>query len=228
MPRPDRHDQLPRLTRLINWEYLGSMTDGTDVDLASTARDYGLPILGTDSLPLPRGIPDAARGSGLFQDASQAQNFVEAPSDYMGAALEYRPIQSMESVSDTRLSRGPFHDESMSGRLQQCLHTLHSVGFSSVDEFALEYYTARLGSSPEASMIKQPKGLSTLGHLVMVLENASTRMGTVEAAGLHHGIAKAARDLYISELRAMDYTLYNPEEAEHQVGRPIRRFHLYS
>ncbi|KAJ5601974.1 hypothetical protein N7510_011508 [Penicillium lagena] len=220
MPRPARHDQLPRLTRLINWESLGSMTDETDADSASTARDYGLPILGTDSLPLPRGIPDAARGNGPFQDALQTQNCLEALPDHTDTALESRPIQCVENSSNTSPPQGPFHDESTSGRLQQCLYTLHSVGFSSVDAFALEYYTARLGPLPEASVAKQPQGLSTLGQLVMVLQNASTRMGTVEAAGLLHGIAKAAHDLYISELRALDYTLYNPEEAEHQTCLP--------
>lgn len=133
----------------------------------------------------------------------------------------------MENSLDTRPPPGPFHDESTNDRLQQCLHTLHSVGFPSVDTFALEYYTTRLGPSSEGSTMKQPQGLNALGHLVMVLQNASTQMGTVEAAGLHHGITKAARDLYISELRALDYTLYNPEETEHQVSRPISRFHLY-
>jgi len=227
MPRPDRHDQLPLLTRLINWESLGSMTGGADADLASTARDYGLPILGTDSLLLPRGIPDAARGGGPFQDAFQTRNFVEALPDHTDTALEYLPIQCVENSLNTSPPPGPFYDESTSGRLQQCLYTLHSVGFSSVDAFALEYYTARLGPLPEASVVKQPKGLSTLGHLVMVLQNASTRVGTVEASGLQHGIAKAARDLYISELRALDYALYNPKEAEHQVSRPIRKSYLY-
>jgi hypothetical protein len=202
---------------LINWESLGLMTDGADADLASTTRDYGLPILGTDSLLLPRGIPDAAKGDSRFQDAFQTRSCVEALPDHTDTALEYPPMQCMENSLNTGPPRGTFHDESMSGRLQQCLNTLHSVGFSSVDAFALEYYTARLGPLPEASVVKQPKGLSTLGHLVMVLLNASTRAGTVEASSLQHGIAKAARDLYTSELRGLDYTLYNPEEAEHQL-----------
>ena len=199
MPRPARHDQLPRLTRLINWESLSSTTDGADADPASTASDNGLPTLDTDSLPLPRGSPDAARRSGPSQDPLQARNYLEAD-------------------TNTNPPQGPLHDGSTGDRLQQCLHTLHSVGFPSVDAFALEYYTAHLGPSPEASSVEQRRGLSTLGHLVMVLQNASSRADPVEAAGLHNGIATAARDLYISELRSLDYTPYNPEEAEHQVS----------
>lgn len=228
MPRPDRHDQLPQLTRLINWESLGLMTDEADTDSASTARNYGLPILSTNSLLLPRGIPDAAKGSDPSQDAFQTQNCVKALPEHMGTALEYPPMQCVENSLNTSPPRGPFYDESTSSRLQQCLCMLHLVGFSSVDAFALEYYTAHLGPLPEAFVVKQPKSLSALGNLIMVLLNASARVDTVEASHLQHGIAKAARDLYISELRALDYTLYNPEEAEHQVSHPIRKFYLYS
>ncbi|OQE45090.1 hypothetical protein PENCOP_c002G00602 [Penicillium coprophilum] len=216
MPRPARHDRLPRLTGLIDWESLGSMSNEADADLASTANEYGLPILGTDSLLLPHGVPDTIRESGPFQDSLELQTYVNAFPEHSGAALEYGSVRYMENTSN-KSSRGPLHDESMSSRMQQCLHTLHSVGFASVDSFALEYYTALLGSSAEASSMGQPIGSSDLSHLVMVLQNASTRTGTVEAAGLHDGSTKTARDIYISELRTMDHTSYNPEKAEHQL-----------
>ena len=211
MPQPARHDQLPRLTRLINWESLDSTTDGPEADATSTAsNNNGLPTLGTDSLPLPRGT-------------LQARNCVEACSDDIDGSLGYRPMQYAAGVSNTNTNtippQGPLHDGSTGDRLQQGLHALHSVGFPSVDAFALEYYTSRLGPSPEASLVEQRRGLSTLGHLVMVLQNASSRADPVEAAGLHNGIATAARDLYISELRGLGYIPYNPEEAEHQVSR---------
>ena len=224
MPQPARHDQLPRLTRLINWESLHSTTDGADADLTPTASNNGLPTLDTDSLPLPRGIPDAAR-SGRIQE-----RFVEACSDDIDGSPGYRPVQSAGGESNTNTNtntntnppQGPPHDGSTGDRLQQGLHALHSLGFPSVDAFALEYYTARLGPSPEASRVEQRRGLSALGRLVMVLQNASSRADPVEAAGLHNEIATAARDLYISELRSLDYIPYNPEEAEHQVSQPLR------
>ncbi|KAJ6108380.1 hypothetical protein N7523_009703 [Penicillium sp. IBT 18751x] len=222
MPRPARHDQLPRLTGLINWESLGSMIDGTDAELAPTVEDRSLPILGTDSLLLPRGILDASNRRSLSQDAYQAQNCVGPLSNPADTALEFFPIQCMGSCSDTLSPRGPSNDKSMSGRLQQCQHALQSLGFPSVDAFTLEYYTARLGSLPQRSVVEQREGLSTLDRLVMLLQNALPRVDAMDAGGLHRDIAKSARDLYIAELRDFDHTLYDPDKAEHQVSEVIQ------
>jgi hypothetical protein len=198
------------------------LIDGIDAELASTVEDRSLPILGTDSLPLPRGILDAANGRSLSQDAYQAQNHMGPLSNPADAALQFSPIQYMGSSSDTVSPRGPSNDQSMSGRLQQCQHALQSLGFPSVDAFALEYYKARLGSLPQRSVVEQREDLGTLDRLVRLLQNALPRVDAMDVGGLHRDIAKSARDLYIAELRDFDHTLYDPDKAEHQVSEVVQ------
>ncbi|KAJ5383240.1 hypothetical protein N7517_001151 [Penicillium concentricum] len=215
MPRPARHDQLPRLTSLINWECLGPLVDETDAELASTVEERSLSILGTDSLPLPRGILDAANRK-LFQDADQTQSSVRLLPGPLDAALEPFPLQYMGSCSDTVFSRVPSSDQSMSGRLQQCQHALQLLGFPSVDAFALEYYTARFEPGSRRSGVEQREGLSTLDRLAMLLQNESPQVGAMDPGGLQRDIGKSARELCIAELRDFDHKLYDPDKAEHQ------------
>lgn len=222
MPRPARHDQLPRLTGLINWECLGSLVDGTDAELASTVEERSLPILGTDSLPLPRGILDAANRRKLSQDADQTQSSVRLLPGPLDAALEPFPLQYMGSCSDTVSPRGPSSDQSMSGRLQQCQHALQLLGFPSVDAFALEYYTARFGPGSRRSGVEQREGLSTLDCLAMLLQNESPRVDAMDPGGLQRDIGKSARELCIAELRDFDHKLYDPDKAEHQVSEVLQ------
>jgi hypothetical protein len=118
-------------------------------------------------------------------------------------------------------------DDGMRPRLQQCLNTLHSAGFPSVDAFALAYYSTRLSHSPHASSIGPQENQSILGRLVMVLQAASSRADPVEAADLHHGVADAARDLYKSELRSLRLAPYAPQLAEYQVSGLIRVFDFH-
>ncbi|KAJ5129749.1 uncharacterized protein N7515_005788 [Penicillium bovifimosum] len=221
MPRPARHDQLPRLTGLINWECLDSLVDGTDAELASTVEERSLPILGTDSLPLPRGILDAANSRKLSQDADQTQSSVQLLPGPLDAALEPCPLQYMGSCSDTVSPQGSSSDQSMSGRLQQCQHALQLLGFPSVDAFALEYYTARFGPRLRRSGVEQREGLSTVDRLAMLLQNES-RVDAMDPGGLQRDIGKSARELYIAELRDFDHKLYDPHKAEHQVSEVLR------
>ncbi|KAJ5767921.1 hypothetical protein N7533_000504 [Penicillium manginii] len=221
MPRPARHDELPRWTGQINWECLGSMVDGTDAEPASTVEDRCLPVLGTDSLPLPRGILDATNRSKLSQDPYQTQNFLGPLSNHADLAIEFFPIQYMESSLDTVSPRSPSNNQSMSGRLQQCQHALQSLGFPSVDAFALEYYTARLGPLPKGSGVEQREGLSTLDRLLMLLQNELPRLDTMDANNLHQVYPRFARDLCIVELRNIDHASYDPDKAEDQVSEVV-------
>jgi hypothetical protein len=115
----------------------------------------------------------------------------------------------------------------MSGRLQQCQDALQSLGFPSVDAFALEYYTARLGFLLQRPIVEQREGQSTLDRLVMLLQNAVLRVDARDTGGLNRDIAKSARDLYIAELRDFDHTLYDPDKAEYQVSEVAYHAILY-
>lgn len=219
MPRPARHDQLPRLTGLIDWEALGSLIDGNDTELPSTVEDRSLPILGTDSLPLPRGILDANSRS-LSQDVDQVQNWVGPLSSPPDAALGFFPLQYLETPSETVFPRDPSSDfdQSMTSRLQQGRNALRSLGFPSVDAFAFEYYTARLGSSPRISVEEDCGDRGTFDRLVTLLQNASPQVEAIDVNGLHQDMARSARDLYIAELRDFDHASYNTDKAEQQVS----------
>lgn len=222
MPRPARYDKLPHSTGLINWESLGSSIEGTDAELASTVEDPSLPILGTNSLPLPRGILDAANRSKLSQDAYQKQDFVEPLSNPTAAALETFPNQYMEISSDTISALGPSGDQSVSGRLQQCQYALKSFGFPSVDAFALEYYTACLGPLPQRLGVEQREGLTTLDRLFMLLQNKLPPVYAMKAGNLHQDNAQSARNIYVAELRNIDYRRYDPDKPEEQVSEAIQ------
>lgn len=64
----------------------------------------------------------------------------------------------------------------------------------------------------------------------MVLQAASSREDPVEAAGLHNGIAEAARDLYRSELRSLRKAPYTPQLADYHMSRLMHVFvfHIYT
>lgn len=218
MPQPVKYEQLPQLTRLIDWESLGLRTERADAAVWNhrpppVAGDRGLPSLGSDGLPLP--LSASRHTAGEFQDPP--------PGDQGDGEFQHAGVTQESSTLC-----GPDPDDGMHNRLQQCLNALHSAGFPSVDSFALAYYTSRLNHSPQASSIVLQGNLSTLGRLIMVLQTASSRADPVEAAGLHNGIAEAARDLYRSELRSLSLAPYTPQLAEYQASRlmPVFDFHI--
>jgi len=228
MPQPVKYEQLPQLTRLIDWESLGLRTERPDEAVWNRpppAGDRGLPNLGMDGLPLP--LSATRHTAGELPDTPHRRQDLGAPPYQADAPLDDGQVQHAGVTQEASTLYALDPDDGMRHRLQQCLDTLHSAGFPSVDSFALAYYTTRLSHSPHASSIGLQRNLSTLGHLVVILQSASSKADPVEAAGLHNGIAEAARDLYKSELRSLRLAPYAPQLAEYQVSRLMRMFNVH-
>jgi hypothetical protein len=224
-----KYDQLPQLTRLIDWESLGLRAERADTAVGHQrpppvplAGERGLPDLGTDGLPLP--LSATRHTAGELSDPAHMRQDLGTPPYQAGPPLDDGQVPHAGVIQKASSLYAPNPDDDMRRRLQQCLGTLHSAGFTSVDSFAVAYYSTRLSHSPHASSIGLQGNLSLLGRLVMVLQSASSRADPVEAAGLHNGIAEAARDLYKFELRALGLAPYTPQLAEYQVSRQMRVF----
>ncbi|KAJ5226525.1 hypothetical protein N7468_007750 [Penicillium chermesinum] len=226
MPRPARHDQLPQLTRLIDWESLTSNTYARDGISVSATSDSGLPALDASSLPLPYGNPDVPWAEDPFNDALETQDYVQLLPSNTDPTQENYSAQSMRSGRNTDLPRDPIQDGNTTSRLEQCVQAILSAGFLSAESFVLEYFLSRLRPPLRAATLQQSRGSSTLGQLVMVLQSASTCMDPVEVAGLHHGIIKAAGQVCSLELQQLKCSSYHPEEVEYQVSCPIRYYYL--
>lgn len=231
MPQPAKYEQLPQLTRLIDWESLGLRTERADAVVWNqrpppVAGDRGLPNLGTDGLPLP--LSATRHTAGEVRTPPHVRQDLGTPPFQADTLLDDGQVQHTRVTQEASTLYASDPDDGMRHRLQQCLDTLHSAGFSSVDSFAVAYYTTHLNHPPHASSIGLQGNLSTLGRLVMVLQSASSRADPVEAAGLHNGVAEAARDLYKSELRSLRLAPYTPQLAEYQVSRLMRvlNFHI--
>lgn len=229
MPRPARYDHLPRLTDSIKWTSLGSRADGADAtawDLTpQAAGDSGLPSLNTDGLPLPISIHTPSPGESGIAPGFETQEPTTAagPLQYSGDGTQDGTHgQRSGNTSQAGQPFVPFHDGQSKDRMQHCLHALEYAGFPSVEAFALEFFSSRLGMTPVSLTPEQQTRSSTLEYLVVVLQKLSLQLEPPQAASLQNGIAEAAKELYLAELRNLD-SPYDPQRAEYQVSSPCAR-----
>lgn len=142
MPQPVKYEQNPQLTRLIDWEYLGLRTELADTAVRNhrpplVAGDRGLPNFGSQMacpcLSVPSGIPLVSFQILLWM--------MGKPSTRKSRKRRADPVPQPPAIACITVCS------------KQCLDTLHSAGFPSVDSFALAYYNTHLSHSPQASSI---------------------------------------------------------------------------
>ncbi|CZS88189.1 uncharacterized protein RCO7_01152 [Rhynchosporium graminicola] len=108
-----------------------------------------------------------------------------------------------EEPTDTTSNSSPGSSPHSEHRFGVILAAVEAAGFSSLDEMAMEYYTATI---PEESPFRSTQSLSRsrqLKDLLQVLDSSSTQWSGQENKDYRGGISKSAQAIFAQELEEL-------------------------